>query len=258
MDLLAAAKSPDTQPPLRCTCPPHWTGDRCEQPRNLCERRCYNGGTCYLNTKLIGSSVSVAQCQCPAPFSGTRCENCPDLICVNGGICSMNNNNEAVCRCPLGYHGRLCDLSVCGKFGTAVQINNNNNNNAGTATGGGVRCNCFAGYSGKKCELNSCDQYCLNGGTCRVDVVVVGGGQTTKQQPKCVCPTFYEGRQCEIDRCRQGNDGSPPTGCPGERLCDCQNNGTCTRIHGKDYCKCLRTWGGEKCEVNILLIKSNK
>ena len=63
-------------------------------------------------------------------------------------------------------------------------------------------CNCPLSYIGQYCEIDVCAGYCLNGGTCTVDVT---------RAPKCNCPKIttndetlktyntveYKGFRCE-------------------------------------------------------------
>ncbi|XP_076993564.1 protocadherin Fat 2 [Tamandua tetradactyla] len=51
-----------------CKCPPHFSGERCEQGRENCTSTpCLRGGTCI-------SSPEGASCSCPHPYTGDRCE----------------------------------------------------------------------------------------------------------------------------------------------------------------------------------------
>lgn len=226
---LAAPQSPDSLPPLRCNCAPQWTGERCENPVNLCDGRCYNGGTCFT------PKPEMPVCNCPSGFTGSRCQNCAQLVCQNGGVCIKENHKE-ICKCPVGYSGRNCEISACGKNGKPI------------STMQGLKCSCLPGFSGEKCQQDRCYQHCQNGGTCRMGT----------KQPECDCPKFYGGRRCEIDLC-VGRD--PPKEC--SERCVCKNDGACVVLSGKPICKCSRPWGGTKCEViwiyaNIFRIFLNK
>ena len=218
---LAVPVSPDSLPPLRCNCAPQWTGERCETPVNVCEGRCYNGGTCFI------PKPGIPVCNCPSGFSGSRCQNCAQLVCENGGVCAKGEHKDT-CKCPVGYMGRHCENSVCGKNGTPVP------------TAMGVKCSCLPGYGGDKCEQDKCYQHCFNGGTCRMGA----------KQPECVCTKFYGGRRCQVDLC----DGTlaAPEGCG--VLCNCLNNGTCVVMGGKSVCRCFKPWGGAQCEVSKTIV----
>lgn len=202
-----AIKSPDVQPPLRCNCPPQWTGERCETPLNMCENRCYNEGICTVLEN------GMPQCNCPPGYTGVRCQNCDNLSCENGGVCSKDDNKE-VCSCSPGYKGSSCELSACGKFGKPIYA------------GSSFRCACLPGYSGEKCDRDMCWQHCQNGGTC-----IIG-----TKQPECICPKNYSGRRCENDHTKT--------------KCSCQNGGECVAVNEKIVCKCPDQWGGYTCEVS--------
>lgn len=187
----------DTSPPqLKCICPPHYTGERCETPINICKNQCLNGGICYI------SHVGVPQCNCKSGFTGSRCQQCAKLSCLNGGTCARNDGKEK-CLCASGFYGKNCEHST--------ECNDNDNNN----------------------------QYCMNGGTCRMGI------NQQQQQPSCVCPPFYTGRKCEVDLCSGNN---PAYGC--DAKCSCKNQGSCQMLDSKLLCNCTKLWGGEHCEVS--------
>jgi low-density lipoprotein receptor-related protein 1 (alpha-2-macroglobulin receptor) len=211
---LAAPHSPGSQPPLRCNCAPQWTGERCETPVNVCDGRCYNGGTCFI------PKPGTPFCNCASGFTGSRCQNCAQLTCENGGVCVRDDLKES-CKCAVGFKGRHCENSICGKNGTPVP------------TPLGVKCSCLPGYAGDKCEQDRC--YCQNGGICRMGA----------KQPECKCPKLYGGRRCEVDLCREPD---APKEC--SERCACGNNGTCVVMSGKPVCKCPKPWGGLDCEVS--------
>lgn len=211
-----ALKPSESQPPLKCQCPPQWTGEHCEKAVDLCENRCFNGGTCTL-------LKTIPHCTCSEGFSGNRCQNCVDLVCKNGGICSKNEGIE-ICSCPEGYKGKNCEHSVCGKHGRPI------------VTSEGLKCDCISGYTGEKCNRSNCDQHCQNGGICRMGI----------KQLECICPKYFGGRRCEIDLCQRQ---SPPEGCNNE--CNCENGGVCMKFNTKSVCQCPSEWGGYFCEVGI-------
>lgn len=220
VDLLQTSES-DGLAPLRCNCPPNWTGERCEIPIKVCDGGCYNGGTC--STTDAGTSI----CECRPGFTGTRCEHCEKLTCQNGGVCAKTDEKD-VCKCLDGYSGTACELEPCqincGPHGTCVKSSN------------GMRCKCEPGFSGPNCDRDACHKHCLNGGTCNIGA----------KQPECVCPPLFNGRRCEYNLC---SSPQPPPEC---KQCKCKNNGVCVKIRTDLYvCNCASSWGGETCEVSI-------
>ena len=55
--------------------------------------------------------------------AGSRCENCINLICQNGGICNRTGDVE-LCNCPSGYSGLRCERSDCDSYCVTVRILN--------------------------------------------------------------------------------------------------------------------------------------
>nr|XP_027227632.1 wnt inhibitory factor 1-like [Penaeus vannamei] len=77
----------------RCTCPPGYTGARCEAA--ICTPACQHGGRC----------VAPGVCSCPAGYGGPLCQRpvCRPH-CQNGGECLAPYR----CRCPPGTFGSYC------------------------------------------------------------------------------------------------------------------------------------------------------
>lgn len=218
VDLLSS-KTPDAQPPLRCNCQPQFTGERCEIPVNMCDGRCFNGGTCY------GTRPGEPQCNCQPGFHGSRCQDCSKFECKNGGVCFRNETKE-ICQCSAGYRGDNCEVSdcdnFCSNFGKCV------------LTPTGPRCTCASGFAGPRCDQDACFQHCQNGGTCRIGT----------KQPECICPPLYSGRRCEISTCLGSQCGTM-------KPCECKHNGSCEIRSGNHVCKCPDVWGGEICDVSV-------
>lgn len=74
----------ETGPPLKCLCPEHWIGARCETPVAVCTEPCQNGGTC----------ANADTCVCPPGYRGEHCEQCDDLQCENDGVCRKDKLGE--------------------------------------------------------------------------------------------------------------------------------------------------------------------
>ncbi|XP_035256854.1 protein eyes shut homolog [Anguilla anguilla] len=78
----------------------------CNAP--VCQRNpCQNGGTCI-------SDAESWFCRCPGPFSGRLCQfrTCQGSPCAHGGTCVPRPGQEAVCLCPYGRAGILCEEAV--------------------------------------------------------------------------------------------------------------------------------------------------
>lgn len=218
VDLLAASDSDGQPPPLRCNCPPLYTGERCETPVSHCDSECYNGGTC---TEI---STGSPTCTCRSGFTGSKCQNCEKLTCQNGGICTKIDGKDA-CKCPDGFEGAECQIescqNYCGSHGTCMKSSN------------GIRCKCDPGYTGLRCDRDACYKHCQNGGTCRIGT----------KQPQCVCSPAFAGRRCEIELCT--------IHCKNNGTCVRMYNGI-------QVCKCPEQWGGSTCDVSLNCAKRKK
>jgi len=113
-----------------CTCPPLFTGSRCDIRISYCSSSpCLNGGTC-LDTQF------GFVCTCPIGYEGILCtnlinvsfkkcflglsknfnsnfqsKNCVSNPCSNGGTC-MNGLNTFTCQCPSSYTGPTCQVYI--------------------------------------------------------------------------------------------------------------------------------------------------
>ncbi|XP_022108480.1 uncharacterized protein LOC110988871 [Acanthaster planci] len=93
----------------RCTCKPHFSGDRCLEEEVCPKDYCMNGGIC------LGHSVSTRYCLCQRPYSGLRCEQdnsgCPQYYCQNGGSC-VGTHDRYHCKCSPEYTGMYCEMKI--------------------------------------------------------------------------------------------------------------------------------------------------
>lgn len=99
-----------TEETIACTCPPGYTGARCETAvaTDPCvSLLCLNGGSCRVRN-------DVAECACAPSYTGVRCETpmptdpCAVKPCQNGGTCSQQGDGFR-CTCPPEYTGTRCE-----------------------------------------------------------------------------------------------------------------------------------------------------
>ncbi len=43
--------------------------------------------------------------------SSNKCDNEGESICLNKGICSIDEDGNTICKCSNEYHGRFCEIS---------------------------------------------------------------------------------------------------------------------------------------------------
>ncbi|XP_063168695.1 protein jagged-1b-like [Candoia aspera] len=93
-----------------CDCLEGWMGANCSIRMNSCQRRCQNGGTCQTE----GGQQS---CSCQPGYTGAECETeqraCRDAPCLHSGQCQEAENETFLCRCPLGFSGKWCEVNLC-------------------------------------------------------------------------------------------------------------------------------------------------
>ncbi|XP_061766366.1 protein eyes shut homolog isoform X2 [Nerophis ophidion] len=78
----------------------------CDPP--VCQHLpCRNGGTCI-------SEADHWFCECPSLYTGPLCQftACQSNPCSHGATCIPKSPQEAVCLCPYGRQGLLCDEAV--------------------------------------------------------------------------------------------------------------------------------------------------
>jgi low-density lipoprotein receptor-related protein 1 (alpha-2-macroglobulin receptor) len=92
---------------LQCQCSPNFTGERCETKIETCHGMCQNGGTC---------NNATSTCHCPNGYRGRLCDECINLSCENGGVCTEDGRGKPACNCLPGYSGNRCEKSLCYGF----------------------------------------------------------------------------------------------------------------------------------------------
>lgn len=96
-------KDRSTQP--YCSCYEGYGGSRCETQIDACARVSCNYGTCI-------SQGTSYRCECQQGYEGPACDRpinlCSNFVCYNGGVCHMQEYNQPMCQCTLGYRGANC------------------------------------------------------------------------------------------------------------------------------------------------------
>lgn len=214
-----------------CHCPSDWKGSRCEIPSTACEvsflminkkklfkfllpfqNKCLNGGTCHYEAHDNGSLSET--CVCPTKFSGSRCEICDAIECLNGGTCRNSGTLEKYrCICPDRFKGLFCETDRCADYCK----------NGGTCSirpVTGPMCICDNNYSGERCEN---DDLCLHCGTNSANCLIEckNNGYCRKDSEgveSCVCVGDWSGNVCEtppkcIDECGKCSESSSINEC---------------------------------------------
>lgn len=212
--------------PLKCHCPPSWTGDHCEMPVINCTAPCYNG----VCTVKFGAET----CICKTGFTGQHCEHCNELQCENQGVCQKDQLGNARCECTKEFKGIRCENSPCEGFCSG--------HGECTIHSGSPKCDCHQGYWGRQCDSDECTDYCKNDGQCSI---------TPDNEKVCKCMPNYSGIRCETE----GNNSQAPTSDCSDFLCE--NGGTCHVIKNEAYCNCTAQYAGDNCRVSVVEIEDN-
>ncbi|XP_074855427.1 slit homolog 1 protein isoform X3 [Carettochelys insculpta] len=133
-----------------CVCPPHYTGQACEEPADLCSAEL---SPCPSSARCIATAQGP-RCECAPGYGGDNCsldlDDCLDHRCQHGAQCQDEVNGYS-CLCPQGYSGQLCELppraqpSPCDSAGCQ-------NGASCLALGGRATCHCLPGFGGPQCE----------------------------------------------------------------------------------------------------------
>ena len=94
-----------------CSCPPGYTGNRCETDVDEC-----GSSPCRApNTVRCEDRVNGYSCVCIPGYTGENCEDiinmCEPSPCVNGGTCSPSLN-DFMCECPTEFGGPECNIDI--------------------------------------------------------------------------------------------------------------------------------------------------
>ncbi|KAH8340340.1 hypothetical protein KR067_013431, partial [Drosophila pandora] len=113
-----------------------------------CENEpCRNGSTC--DNGFNASTGNNFTCTCAPGFEGPLCDIpfCERTPCDNGGLC-LTTGPIPMCKCSLGYTGRLCEQDI-------NECESNPCQNGGQCKDlvGKYECDCQGtGFEGLRCE----------------------------------------------------------------------------------------------------------
>ena len=130
-------------------------------------------------------------------------------------------DNRYTCVCPLGFHGKHCQMSAKTCADKPCRNGALCSNNPLSEVG--YQCRCPANYDGVNCDvpIDSCRlSPCDNGGTCQLKY-------GSLDDYECRCPVGFTGKNCQInvDDCA---------------LNPCQNGGTCLDFVNDYKCYCTQ------------------
>ncbi|XP_014241482.1 low-density lipoprotein receptor-related protein 1 [Cimex lectularius] len=148
---------------------------------------------------------------------------CLDVCNGVDQICLFSGPENTTCVCPEGYTKKI-GSEECIKASCDDYC----------LAGGtckidyhGVSCECSPMYTGKRCEHFICSGYCKNKARCELNPRV-------HMLPKCICPSEWTGPRCTI----------PTKDCNGL----CLNGGKCKQVGDVTRCECLPGFKGVWCE----------
>lgn len=209
-----------------CTCPPSYTGNRCEydraiKPSATCEQNpCQNEGKCV----DVGDGYT---CLCPPRFYGPECDRqlqCAPTTCANGGVCPPDNTT-LTCQCPVGFSGDYCEKKDLLNCHRRPCLNN------GVCTNGA--CECPYQFTGTRCEQKI-----------EIDVGKELLVRDLCKQRNCtalakngICDPQCNLAECSFDGGNCAGGQQPFSNCPYPALCaDSFANGICNQECNNEAC----------------------
>ncbi|XP_075790597.1 LOW QUALITY PROTEIN: slit homolog 1 protein [Pelodiscus sinensis] len=133
-----------------CLCPPHYTGQACEEPADPCSAElgpCGPGAQCLV-------TAEGPRCECAPGYGGENCsrdlDDCQAHRCQHGARCQDAVNGYS-CLCAQGYSGPLCELPPPAPPGPCARAACQNGASC-EELGARAACRCPPGFGGPQCE----------------------------------------------------------------------------------------------------------
>ncbi|XP_033100129.1 uncharacterized protein LOC117103649 [Anneissia japonica] len=176
-------------------------------------------------------TIHVVSGSSPPLWSDVTESQCVAEPCLNGGVCSTDEDGNAICDCSnTDYLGDKCEVENACLLEPCLHGGLCSLDEAFIAT-----CNCSqTDYIGSKCEIKipCLPNPCLNNGECFYDAIHLNFSCDCQQ-------TGYTGSKCEID--------DPCFMNP------CLNGGTCLGdVHENFVCSCAYGYAGNWCQLESI------
>lgn len=268
-----------------CRCLQGFGGRLCESPAEQCgnsnDHVCLNGGKCVTTSVQTpgGKDRSQYHCDCAIAtndnndyFAGKYCEHeatsiCSNidwnLFCTQGGACKSIPMEG--CSCRNGTTGYKCEF-IFDNSDQDVGTQNDSNSNPNESEDGAKndnysydhnQDNSSSGNSDNKRTTLCAEGYCLNGGYCVTEQIILQDGSYDMKE-YCDCSQAYDansnyaGLYCQYKSTSLCFAENALQGSLDETFCvhhgDCQEDGSCD---------CPSGWTGQYCELKTLELDQN-
>ncbi|XP_072413292.1 slit homolog 1 protein-like isoform X2 [Chiloscyllium punctatum] len=135
-----------------CLCPPHHTGDLCEELVDHCSPEL---NPCQRDPKCA-VTAERPRCECNSGSLRNNCsvavDNCQDHKCQGNSVC-IDGIDGYTCLCSEGYSGRFCELpSQASSDSVQCQLQDCLNDGQCVKVGARSLCQCLPGFGGSRCD----------------------------------------------------------------------------------------------------------
>ncbi|KAL8561778.1 hypothetical protein ACOMHN_010712 [Nucella lapillus] len=215
-----------------CSCPTGFSGNRCETRPKYCATANCSGGRCVENYEA-GSHRCVCNQGNYSVVPKTACEAIQycgqGVVCQNGGACS-ETQTQAVCTCPTGFTGSLCQYNQSQQDCSSKPCRNGS---SCSDDQNGFKCSCMPGYEGDRCESNKNE---CSPNPCNATGMLRCVDQLNHYE--CECKPGFTGRHCEteINECQSN---------------PCLHGGSCADGDNNFFCTCRPGWAGKECQSPV-------